>query len=76
MNTTMADPIAGSAATVHRRGATKTPAATSMRGTYNNQQLSKRSGGNGDGNGNDDSNDDDDGNKGNGTGGSLARARR
>jgi hypothetical protein len=46
------------------------------RAAYNNQQLTKRSGGNGDGNGDDDRDDDDDGNEGDGAGGSLARARR
>jgi hypothetical protein len=43
---------------------------------YNNQQLTKKSGGNGDGNGDNDSDDDDNGNKGNGASGSLVRAWR
>jgi hypothetical protein len=46
-----------------------------LAGTYNNQQLTKRSGGNGNRNDDDDSDDNDDGNKGNGGGSSLARAR-
>jgi hypothetical protein len=45
-------------------------------GTYNNQQLTKRSGSNGNGNGNNDSNNGDNGNKGNVASSSLARAQR
>ncbi len=65
------------AATAHCHGGDKDTGSNSDGGgTYNNQQLTKRSGGNGNGNGNNDSDDDDNGNKGDGGSGSLARARR
>jgi hypothetical protein len=63
------------ATTVHCPGGDKdTGGNCNGRGTYNNQQLTKKSGGNSNRNGVDDSNGNDNGNEGNGGGSSLARA--